>query len=82
MGRRTGDTGHEGDEGQAFADDLEQGTMYRQEVLDDVIAPPNNVQTPPEVLRDGGPTRSGGGLSTTPTSSAECGHSGQDGKGD
>lgn len=47
MGRRTGDTGHEGDEGQAFADDLEQGTMYRQEVLDDVIAPPNNVQTPP-----------------------------------
>lgn len=66
MGRRNSDTGRSGDgtgdwagdEGQAFVDDLEQRSAYRQEVLDDV-------RTPPDALRDGGPTRSGGGLTTT-----------------
>ncbi|MDG4773330.1 hypothetical protein [Solwaraspora sp. WMMD792] len=86
MGRRSGsaDQGREQiserDRGQAFVDDLEQRSAYRQEILDDVVAPPNDpvrevkerdlddpadVPIPAETLRDGGPTRSGGGLTTT-----------------
>lgn len=70
----------ERDYGQAFVDELEQRSAYRQEILDDVIAPPTDpvreakqrdfgdpadVPIPAEVLLDGGPTRSGGGLTTT-----------------
>ncbi|ROO51605.1 hypothetical protein EDC02_6488 [Micromonospora sp. Llam0] len=84
MGRRNRDADRDaewaGDEGQAFVDDLEQRSAYRQEILDDVVAPPTDpvrevkerdlddpadVPIPAETLRDGGPTRSGGGLTTT-----------------
>ncbi|WFE26352.1 hypothetical protein O7623_23900 [Solwaraspora sp. WMMD791] len=84
MGRRSDNAGqdrdYERDHGQAFVDELEQRSAYRQEILDDVVAPPTDpvrevkqrdlddpadVPIPAEVLRDGGPTRSGGGLTTT-----------------